>query len=119
KGITLIDTRNNQDFAKGFLPNSLNIENTKSMATWAGWILNYEEQFMLVIEEDQVEEVTRKLMRIGLDNVLGYITSVKDLGIELQTADYIHYDAFKNYVGQPNVQIVDVRSNSEYKTGHV
>jgi hydroxyacylglutathione hydrolase len=39
-----------------------------------GWYLNYEEYFVLVAEKEQVEDLTRKLMRIGLDNIHGYLT---------------------------------------------
>src|SRR5690606_37205244 len=66
-----------------------------------------------------MEDLTRKLMRIGLDNIYGYISAVNDLGIELQTADVISLDEFKPYIGQDDVQIVDVRGVSEYEAGHV
>lgn len=119
KGITVIDTRNKINFAKGYIPGSLNIQGNNSFSTWCGWLLNYEEQFMLVADSDQMEDLTRKLMRIGMDNIYGYISDVNDLGIELQTANVISLDEFKTYVGQDNVQIVDVRGAVEYEAGHV
>ncbi len=119
KGIKVIDTRNKVDFAEGFIPGSLNIQNKNSLSTWAGWLLNYQEQFMLVAEENQMEAITRKLMRIGLDNIYGFISDVDGLGIELQKADVIGMDEFKTYIGKPNVQIVDVRGATEFDAGHV
>lgn len=119
KGIKIIDTRNKAIFAKGFLPGSLNIQGNNSFSTWMGWILNYQEQFVLIAEDDQMEDLTRKLMRIGLDNMYGYITGIEDLGIELQTADVISVDEFKSLVNRPEVQVVDVRGLTEYKSGHV
>ncbi len=119
KGIKVIDTRNKADFAKGFLPGSLNIQHNNAFATWAGWLLNYEEQFMLVANENQIEDLTRMLMRIGLDNNDVYIANISDLGIELQTADVIGIDEFKTYIGQPGVEIVDVRSETEYNNNHI
>lgn len=119
KGIKVIDTRNKVDFAEGFIPGSLNIQNNNSLSTWAGWLLNYQEQFMLVAEENQMEAITRKLMRIGLDNIYGFISDVDGLGIELQKADVIGMDEFKTYIGKPNVQIVDVRGATEFDAGHV
>lgn len=120
-GMTIIDTRDNQEFAKGFIPNAINIEDKKSFSTWAGWVLDYQEQFMLIADEDRMDDLTRKLMRIGLDNVYGFITpaDIHDLGVELKAADYIGYKEFKSFVDKPNTQIVDVRGNSEFKTGHV
>lgn len=118
-GIKVIDTRNKVDFAKGFLPESINIQHNNSLATWAGWILNYQEQFILVAKADEMEEITRKLMRIGLDNIYGFVSDVNNLGIELQTADVIDLDTFKTYLGKADVQIVDVRGKTEYEAGHI
>lgn len=119
KGIKIIDTRNKSDFAKAFIPGSLNIQGNKSFSTWCGWLLNYQEQFILVANDDQMEDLTRKLMRIGLDNMYGYISEVNEIGIELQTADVISLDEFKIYLDKDNVQIVDVRGASEYEAGHI
>lgn len=119
KGITVIDTRNKADFAKGFIQGSLNIQGNNSFSTWCGWLLNYQEQFILVADDDEMEDLTRKLMRIGLDNIYGYISDVNGLGVELQTADVISLEEFKPYTNKDNVQIVDVRGASEYEAGHV
>lgn len=119
KGITVIDTRNKVDFAKGYIPGSLNIQGNTSFATWCGWLLNYQEPFILVTDEGQLEDLTRKLMRIGLDNIYGYISDVNDLDIELQTTDTISLDEFKAYIGKENVQLIDVRGASEYGAGHI
>lgn len=121
KGVKLIDTRNKVDFASGFIPDSLNIQGNNSFATWAGWFLNYNEPFMLVVSEAQLEDVTRKLMRIGLDNVLGYVDSVTpwlDMGGKLEKAQVISLEEFKQLQGD-NIQLVDVRGESEYKAGHI
>ncbi|WP_113662387.1 MBL fold metallo-hydrolase [Pedobacter nanyangensis] len=117
--IKVIDTRNKVDFAKGFLPGSINIQHNNSLATWAGWILNYQEHFILVAKPDEMEEITRKLMRIGLDNIYGFIASVEDLNIDLQTAAVIDLETFKSYLGKEDVQIVDVRNSKEYQDGHI
>lgn len=118
-GLTVIDTRNKTEFAKGFIPNSINIQGNNSFSTWAGWLLNYEEQFILVADDSQIEGLTRKLMRIGLDNIYGYISNVEDLGLELESEDIIEIDEFKSYIGKSDVQIVDVRSYTEYEAYHV
>lgn len=118
-GVRVIDTRNKTAFADGFIPGSLNIQDNNSFSTWMGWQLNYEEQFMLIAEEHQLEELTRKLMRIGMDNCYGYIPGVAGLGIDLQVADVVDINAFKALIDNPNVQVVDVRGENEYKAGHI
>lgn len=118
-GMTVIDTRNKTEFAKGFIPNSINIQGNNSFSTWAGWFLNYKEKFILVADENNIEDLTRKLMRIGLDNIYGYISNIEDLGLELETQDIIDINEFESYIGDKNAQIVDVRGSSEYETYHV
>lgn len=119
KGIKVIDTRSKSDFANGYLPGSLNIQDNNSFSTWAGWLLNYEEQFMLIADSSQIEELTRKLMRIGLDNVYGYISSVDGLGIELHKTDTISLNEFRTCVKNGRAQIIDVRNQSEFDNGHI
>jgi len=119
KGIKIIDTRNKVDYAKGFIPGSLNIQGNNSFSTWAGWLLNFQEQFILIANDNEIEDLTRKLMRIGLDNVYGYISDVNEAGIELQRADIINLETFKTYINKNNVQIVDVRGLTEFNTAHI
>lgn len=118
-GMTVIDARAKENFAEGFLPNSINIEDNKTFSTWAGWVLNYQEQFILVAGDNQIEDLTRKLMRIGLDNVYGYISDIDALGIELEKADVIDIDELKSYIDDENTQIVDVRGAGEYEANHI
>ncbi|RDB02533.1 MBL fold metallo-hydrolase [Runella aurantiaca] len=119
KGIKLIDTRNKVDFAQGFIPGSINIQGNNAFATWMGWFVNYEEPFMLVANESQIEDLTRKLMRIGLDNVLGYIDDVNALEIPLQKSEIIGIDEFKSYLDREDTQVIDLRGVSEYNTEHI
>jgi hydroxyacylglutathione hydrolase len=122
KGTKLIDTRNKTEFAKGFIPGSLNIQGNNSFATWAGWFLNYEESFILVAEEDQLDDLTRKLMRIGLDNVIGYIESPSDwekAGGKAEKVNTISLDEFKPLYEKNGIQVVDLRGAVEYKSGHI
>ncbi|MCW4468898.1 MBL fold metallo-hydrolase [Flavobacterium sp. MFBS3-15] len=118
-GIKVIDTRNKFDFAKHHIPNSINIQGNNSFATWCGWILNYDEQFILVADEAQIEDLTRKLMRIGLDNIIGYVDDITSLGIQTESNEIIDIEEFRSYIDKVDVQIVDVRGESEYKAGHV
>ncbi|MFN5478836.1 MAG: MBL fold metallo-hydrolase [Chitinophagaceae bacterium] len=122
KGIKLIDVRNKVDFANGFIPGSINIQGNNSFATWAGWFLTYDEPFMLLAAPSQLDDVTRKLMRIGLDNIMGYVPSTEAFikeGGQLEKANVITIDEFKKAMAEPNVQVVDLRNATEYKSGHV
>jgi hydroxyacylglutathione hydrolase len=123
KGVKLIDARNKADFAAGFIPGSINIQGNNAFATWAGWFLQYDEPFMLVASDAQIEDLTRKLMRIGLDNLTGYVDNVNEwaekTGRRLETAQVISLDEFKTLKTENNMQLVDLRGAAEYKTGHI
>lgn len=118
-GLKVIDSRNKVAFANGYIPGSLNIQGNRSFSTWVGWQINYQEQFVIVADDSQIEDLTRKLMRIGMDNVYGYISDVQTIGIELKTVDVIDIEEFKNHLGKDGVQILDVRNTTEYRAGHI
>ena len=118
-GAKIIDTRPKSVHAAGAIPESLSIENSPSFSTWVGWQICYDQQIVLVADDAQVEDLTRKLMRIGMDNILGYISSVDDLGLALETRDIIDMETFKSLLDSTDVQVVDVRNATEYAAEHV
>ena len=119
KGIRLIDTRSKAAFAEGFVPGSINIQGNNAFANWMGWFVTYKEPFMLVADDAQIEDLTRKLMRIGIDKVYGYVNDVRTLDIDLQKSDIIDIDTVKTYLNRDDVQVVDLRGASEYNSGHI
>ena len=122
KGMKLLDARSKTDFAAGFIPGSINIQGNNSFATWAGWFLKYDEPFMLLANEKELDDLTRKLMRIGLDNIEGYIPSTatwtESVGT-LQKANVISLQETKRLIQNNGVQVIDLRGASEYKSGHI
>lgn len=122
KGMKLLDARVKTDFAEGFIPGSINIQGNNSFATWAGWFLKYDEPFMLLANEDQLDDLTRKLMRIGLDSIAGYVPSTAtwtEAGGTLQKANVISLEETKGLIQNNGVQVIDLRGAAEYKSGHI
>jgi len=122
EGIKVIDTRTKTEFAEGFIPGSINIQGNNSFSTWAGWLLSYEEPFILVAAENTLDDLTRKLMRIGLDNIYGYITDVSPWekgGGTLDVAEKLTIDQFADALQNNNLQVIDLRGATEYKSGHI
>lgn len=120
-GITVIDTRDKMLFAYAHIPGTINIQNNNDFSNWAGWLLSYDEPFILISDRTQVETVTRKLVRIGLDNIAGYFCNI-DGWIEkhsMQALPHIEACDLKNKMESHNCEIVDVRGLSEYKEGHI
>ena len=122
KGIKIIDTRLKTEFVKGFIPGSLNIQGNNSFANWMGWFVSYHEPFILVSEESNLDDLTRKLMRIGLDNIYGYIPDVNiwnELGGELEKGNVISLEEFDTMLQTNHAQIIDLRGAAEYKVSHI
>lgn len=118
----VIDTRNKVSFAGGHIPRSINIQNNKSFTTWAGWILNYNEPFVLVADANSTDELMRKLMRIGLDNVVGFLPDIDEwtrAGHSLETIRQISLEELQQRYNHDAVTVVDVRGASEYANGHI
>lgn len=123
-GALILDTRDSGDFAKGFVPRSINIGINGDFAPWVGAMIgDVKQPLLLVTEGGKEEEVVIRLSRVGFDNVLGYlkggIDAWKNDGGELDTVDRITAEEFKNRlkVGEDNVY--DVRKESEWSAEHV
>lgn len=122
RGVKVIDTRLKGEFGKGFIPGTINIQGNNSFTTWMGWLVSHEEPFVLIAEESSLDDLTRKLMRIGLDNIQGYFDNVKaweKTGEKLLKSETIAADEFENILNTNHTQIVDLRGASEYNAGHI
>lgn len=121
EGVKVIDTRPKGEFSQGFIPGTINIQGNNAFATWMGWFVSYDEKFILIAEESKVDDLTRKLMRIGLDNIYGYVEDVTEwqrAGGNLTKSNVVSTDEFKNILNT-DAQIVDLRGETEFASGHV
>ena len=115
--VTLIDTRLKTEFAKGHLKDSINIQNNNSLANWLGWMIGYDENLVLIADDGTQEEITRKLMRIGMDNVKGFITNIENA--KLEKSKIVNADFVETMKDNDDTVLLDVRGKSEFKEGHI
>lgn len=121
-GLQLIDAREWNDYAKGHLKKSWNITNSDSFSTGMGWLMSYGKPFVVIARKPQIEDITRKLMRIGMDNLFGFITPKqlkkweKDNLVQAKTIDK---NELERIVNDSDVQLIDVRSEREYNEDHI
>ena len=121
----ILDTRNAQEFAKGFIPNSINIGIDGSFAVWVGAMIpDLKQEILVVAEEGREEEVITRLARVGYDYSIGYLAggfkSWKNEGSEVDAITSITVDELaKIKEGDPEIHILDVRKNSEFLSEHV
>lgn len=124
-GALILDTRAPEDFAKAFIPNSINIGIDGNFAPWAGTlILDIKQPILLVADEGREEEVVTRLARVGYDNTIGYLKGNMDAWIKAgKETDSITSISAKEFAGKFNkdkgIKIVDVRKPGEYSAEHL
>ena len=76
-GALVLDTRNADEFAKGFIPNSINIGLDGGFANWVGELIgDINQQILLVTDPGREVESMIRLSRVGYDNTIGYLSAV-------------------------------------------
>lgn len=123
-GALILDTRDAGDFAKGFVPNSINIGLDGDFAPWVGaMIVDVQQPILLVTYEGSEEEAVTRLSRVGFDNVIGYLKgsfeSWKKEGNEVDTVNRITAREFTSKFKVGESTVFDVRKESEYMAEHV
>ncbi len=120
-GALILDTRSPQEFAKGFIPNSINIGIDGSFAPWVGALIpDIRQEILLVTEPGREQEVITRLARVGYDKTIGYLKG----GIESWTGkemDHITSISPQDFVDNhfPVENILDVRKPTEFQAGHL
>jgi hydroxyacylglutathione hydrolase len=73
EGGQVLDTRMEIGFGAAHVPGSQSIW-LNGLASFAGWYLNYDSPILLVNETNNPEEAVRILIRLGFDNIAGYLS---------------------------------------------
>lgn len=124
-GAVLLDTRASGDFAKGFIPNSINIGIDGSFAVWVGTLVpDVKQEILVVADEGREEEVITRLARVGYDHALGYlkggISAWKKSGKDVDTIEMVSVKELADLSAKnPNLKILDVRKASEHQSEHL
>ena len=119
----ILDTRTAEDFAKGFIPNSINIGIDGNFAMWVGeMIADIKQEILLVTDPGKEEESIIRLARVGYDKTIGFLKggfqAWKNSGKETDTVKRISATEFEAQY-QSNPMIIDVRKQSEFESEHV
>jgi hydroxyacylglutathione hydrolase len=123
-GALILDTRNNGDFYKGLVPQSINIGINGDFAPWVGALVgDVKQAIILVTELGQEEETVTRLTRVGFDNIVGHLQGGFDAwaaaGKEIDTVNRINAEEFSTKIKIGEDKVVDVRKESEYSAEHV
>jgi hydroxyacylglutathione hydrolase len=123
-GALMLDTRDASDFAKGFMPNSINIGLEGNFAQWVGEMIpDVKQQILLITDSDKEEEAITRLSRVGYDHTVGYLkggfSTWKESGKDFETVERISPVVFDNRLKAQKPLVIDVRKKSEYQSEHL
>jgi hydroxyacylglutathione hydrolase len=120
----ILDTRDSATFAKGFIPQSINIGINGDFAPWVGAMIgDVKQAIILVTELGKEEETVTRLTRVGFDNIVGHLKggfdAWKSEGKEIDTINRISAEQFTAKVKIGKDKIIDIRKQTEYNAEHV
>lgn len=125
EGVAIVDTRPWQEFRSGHLPGSIHAPLGSSFNTIAGCYVNPEEEIYLVTEASHCRECVTDLIRIGLDNVAGFIppselAAYRAAGGTLAGIEEVNVHTLAAEINRGQVRVLDVRRAAEWsESGHI
>jgi hydroxyacylglutathione hydrolase len=121
EGVVVLDVRHQKAFGAGHIPNSFGIRVNAPLIVWAGWVIPFGSRIILLGKNaDERAEATRQLVRIGYDDIVGYLEG----GIEAWAREY-PVETVRSFSSKElreqikDVTVIDVRRQSEWDSGHI
>jgi hydroxyacylglutathione hydrolase len=125
--VLVLDVRSPEAFGGAHIPGAVNLGLSPSLPVWAGWVLPYNKDLLLVGERgENLLEARRSLLRVGHDWILGYLSGGMSswiaAGLPLDHVPQASVAELAERLGEfaANGQaILDVRSPQEWREGHI
>ncbi len=123
-GALVLDTRHQDSFVKGFIPNAIFIGIDGGFAPWVGSLIpDIKQPILIVADPGREEEVVTRLARVGYDHAIGFLEggfeAWKNAGKEIDTIESISPEVFSEKLKAKKLNVIDVRKEGEYDSGHV
>lgn len=116
--VTFVDTRHHAKVHEGTVAGALNIPAGKNLASYAAWAIDPERDprplVLLASAPEQAEEMRDHLVRVGIDSVAGYVTTLE--GLPLSTPRLIRP---ADLPALTTAVLLDVRTKSEHADGYI
>jgi hydroxyacylglutathione hydrolase len=124
-GAMVIDLRSPEAFAAGHPAGAVNIGFGPRVGYWAGWIVPAANPVVLLANDrGQAEEANRQLLRVGFDEVVGYvdggIEAWQRAGAPTARVEIINARELRDRLQQrQRMTVIDVRTHHEWSDGHI
>ncbi|MDP9266851.1 MAG: rhodanese-like domain-containing protein [Acidobacteriota bacterium] len=123
----VIDLRRPEAFGGAHIPGAFSIGQAPIFANWAAWVVPYDKPILLVGDastgSSNYDEARRALIRVGLDDVRGYLkggmTAWVEAGHEQAHVPQISVSELNERTRDGGMVVLDVRSDSEWAAGHI
>ncbi|WP_146360191.1 MBL fold metallo-hydrolase [Arthrobacter yangruifuii] len=116
--ITFVDTRPHKAVHEGTVTGSVNIPAGKKTASFGAWAVDPEtdERPLVLLADDAAaaREMRDHLVRVGIDKVAGYTTSLD--GLPTSMPKRINPEDLENFDA---ALVLDVRNKTEHSDGHI
>lgn len=120
----VLDVRDQNDFAKAHIPQSIFIGIDGNFAPWVGTLIgDITQPILLITPEGREEEAVTRLARVGFDNALGYLKGGVNFWIKegkpIDTVEGVSANEFEKIFKKEKKIIFDVRKTNEYNSEHI
>ncbi len=116
--ITFVDTRTNTEVHEATVEGALNVPNAGKFATYGAWAYDPETDsrplVLLAESQDSAMDMWDHLVRVGIDTVAGYTTTLD--GLPKVTPKMIRPEEVADFDA---AVLLDVRNNTEYAAGTI
>ena len=122
--VIILDTRNENEFVKGFVPGAISIGLEGRFAEWAGSLLPFDKNILLVTDPGKEKETIVRLARVGFDKMQGFLNggydAWKNAGEKIDLIIDVEADELLMDMGfDTNLVVLDVRKETEFADGHL
>ena len=123
--VIFVDTRDWDSYKESHLPGAIFAQPEHDFPSITGSFIRKEQKIVLVISPEMVRQTVTDLIRIGLDDVVAFISPdtmekyIKSGG-KVSSIKEIHIKDFENIRSNPDIFLLDVRKGSELvETGYI
>lgn len=123
--VELLDTRNYLAFGGQHIENSWHLDLNGNFPTFAGWVLPFDKDILLVTDDDEKAlEAVLWARRVGIDRIVGYLAGgitgwltrgLPTGSVEQKSAEDLH----DMVLGEDNFTLIDVRAKAEFEENHI
>lgn len=122
-GEWVVDLRDRTAFARGHVPGTYSFDATGNVVTYLGWLIPWGTPLTLIGDTaEQVADVQRELVRIGIDRPAAQATGPVDRLAGTTPLSQYRTATFADLAQAQDagtVHVLDVRRDAEWKDGHV